>query len=171
MVIGPPKAGISAFVVLSDDEYLPEKFNHEKVVVFRCGKSTNREMVLVKPLGKLAEPELLRSKQPPVCNYVGDGNPLHQHQDGKWWFFDKDFVLENGPFDDYEQAYGGLEIYCIGIEKMRELAIEMQTCERCHEVRLDVESVPNPVLLAKGDDSMHFLCGPCCQQLINEAKP
>ena len=117
MVISPKTGGV-IYVILGDkDEFLPEKFNTEKVLAFRKDKSTNNELRTIKPLGELAKPGLLKpATEVLTCTYSGDGNPLHQHADEKWWHFDAEWVLEHGPFDTYEEAYGALEEYCQGIQ-------------------------------------------------------
>lgn len=113
MVISPKTNGVIYVILGEKDLFLPDKFNHEKVLVFRKDSSTNNELRIIKPLGELAKPELLREAvEAKICTYNGDGNPLHQHADGKWWHFDAEWNLEHGPFDTYEEAYGALETYC-----------------------------------------------------------
>lgn len=117
MVISPKTNGIIHVILGEGDEFLPEKLNRENICVYRRDRSTNNQLITVKPIGKLAGPELLRpAVETSVCTYSGDGNPLHQHADGKWWHYDVDWTLEHGPFDTYEEAYGALETYCENIQ-------------------------------------------------------
>jgi hypothetical protein len=114
MVIGPGKNGIAAFVILADGEYLPANLNSIKVVVFRQGDSTGRELKMVKPLGELAEPGLLKPPAAPVCNLPeGATDPLHQHEDGTWWYYDVTWQLEEGPYNEKAEAYSALGAYCL----------------------------------------------------------
>jgi hypothetical protein len=121
LVISPKTNGIIHVILGEGDEYLPEKLNRENICVYRRDRSTNNQLVTVKAVGVLAGPELLRP-EPGVltCNYSGDGNPLHQHADGKWWHYDADWSLEHGPFDTYEEAYGALETYCQNVQTAKE---------------------------------------------------
>lgn len=111
MVIAPGRDGIGFFVLLGDDEFIPERFNRENVLVMRRGDSTNREVLIVKNIGEIAGPELLRSEPEPVCNYQ-DGGPLHQHADGTWWFYENTWTLERGPFETEAIGYAELQAYC-----------------------------------------------------------
>jgi hypothetical protein len=114
-VIAPGQGGISAFVTLADGELLSEEFNSVKVVVFRRGESTNRQMKIVKPFGKLATPDLLRPALPPICTYLErmeGGDPLHEHADGTWWFYEQNFQMENGPYESWDEAHACLVTYC-----------------------------------------------------------
>jgi hypothetical protein len=121
MVIGPGKDGISAFVILADGELLPENLNREKVLVMRRGDSTNRELRVVKELGKLANPDLLKKPDGPVCDQTElNGNPLHEHRDGTWWFYEETWVFENGPFPTFEEAEAALEAYCLVVLAQKE---------------------------------------------------
>jgi hypothetical protein len=123
VVIGPGKGGIAAFVILADGELLPENLNNEKVLVMRKGDSTNRELKVVKELGKLATPDLLKKPEEPVCEYlfqIADGSPLHEHKDGTWWFYEETWTFENGPFPTYEEAVAALEAYCLIVLAVRE---------------------------------------------------
>jgi hypothetical protein len=121
MVIGPGKDGISAFVILADGELLPENLNREKVLVMRRGDSTNRELRVVKELGKLATPDLLKKPDEPVCDQTElNGNPLHEHKDGKWWFYEETWAFENGPFPTFEEAGAALEAYCLVVLTQKE---------------------------------------------------
>src|SRR5689334_21913352 len=127
MVIAPGKAGITAHVILGDGEALPANLNTERIVVYRKGDSTNRDLEIVKPLGVVLDAghPTLRDPNKPVCNYSGDGNPLHEHSDGTFWFYEETWAFENGPFPDYEQAYNALTEYCVGLETARAMAVEM----------------------------------------------
>lgn len=100
------------FVTLQDGEFLPDNLNSVKVCVFRQGDSTNRELKMIKPLGELASEEILRPVPEPVCLYNGDGNPLHVHKDGSWWYWDETWAYENGPFETEGEAQISLELYC-----------------------------------------------------------
>jgi hypothetical protein len=120
MVIGPGRSGISAFVILADGEYIPKKFNDERVVVMRRGASTNFELLVVKGFGKLASPELILPPEALLCEHPKSGDPLHEHADGTWWFYDITWVAEAGPFLTYEDAYAGLKSYCILYQKEQE---------------------------------------------------
>ena len=60
MVIAPGRDGITAVVIIGDGEKLPMKWNTEKVLVFRQGDSTNRELMLLKPLGEVLLPEAVK---------------------------------------------------------------------------------------------------------------
>jgi hypothetical protein len=128
MVISPPTKGM-ILVILGDGELLPENLNNEKVVVMRKGNSTNRELIVVKELGKLATPDLLKPPDEPVCNYAGDGNPLHEHKDGKWWFYDETWAFENGPYESFEDGSVALEAYCTTVLAVRESEIKDLTLE------------------------------------------
>ena len=128
MVISPPTKGM-IMVILGDGELLPENLNNERVVVMRRGDSTNRELRVVKELGKLATPDLLRLPDNPICNYTGDGNPLHEHKDGKWWFYDETWAFENGPYESFEDGSVALEAYCTTVLAFRETEINSLTSE------------------------------------------
>ena len=123
MVISPPTKGI-IMVILGDGELLPGNLNNEKVVVMRRGYSTGLELQVVKELGKLATPDLLKPPYEPVCGYSGDGNPLHEHKDGKWWFYDETWAFENGPFESFEDGSVALEAYCTTVLVLRETEIK-----------------------------------------------
>lgn len=43
-------------------------------------------------------------------NYDGT-NPLHQHDDGTWWFYDP-FYDEYGPYENEQKGKEELERYC-----------------------------------------------------------
>ena len=119
MVISPITGGL-IYVILGEGETLPERWNTTQTVVFRRDSTTNKELHLLKEAGTIGPPELTtRPKIHPKCNYSGDGNPLHQHEDGTYWHYDVDFSLENGPFKTYHEVYAALEKYCEGIETSR----------------------------------------------------
>jgi hypothetical protein len=120
MVVAPGVNGIVAHVILADGEALPQNLNSEKVVVYRRGKSTDMELLLVKPLGVLADADLLRDPGKPVCNFEGGPDPLHEHADGTFWFYEETWSLENGPFPTYDEAYDALAEYCVGLERVKE---------------------------------------------------
>jgi hypothetical protein len=128
MVIAPGTKGITAHVILSDNETLPANLNSEKVVVYRRGECTNRELVLVKALGVVlaANDPALRNTSKPVCNHDGNRDPLHQHEDGTFWFYEETWTLENGPYATHEEAYNALAEYCIGLEVAKETAAKVQ---------------------------------------------
>ena len=156
MVIGPGKDGIAAFVILTDGELIPQNFNNEKVVVMRRGESTGRELKVVKPLGQLASPELVKQPDEPICNYTevnnGDGNPLHQHKDETWWFYDETWAFENGPFPTYEEANDALEVYCTTVLIAREnaeknsLTSESENAKVTEDERTDTQIEQEPGL-------------------------
>jgi hypothetical protein len=120
MVIAPGQHGITAHVILGDGEALPQNLNSEKVVVYRRGKSTDMELHLVKALGVLADPGLLRDPSTPICNFEGGPDPLHEHADGTFWFYEETWSLENGPFPTYDEAYNALAEYCVGLQRVEE---------------------------------------------------
>jgi hypothetical protein len=105
MVIGPGRGNVTFHVIIGDGEFIPEKFNNKGCVIYRKGWMTFGELKLIKPWGELANPEDLAPEVKPACNYSGDGNPLHQHDDGA-------FNLEKGPFTTYEKAFEELLAYC-----------------------------------------------------------
>lgn len=124
-VISPPVNGV-VYVILGDGEMIPRNLNTEKTIIFRQGPSTDRQLVLVKGLGLIAEEKLVRQpeKPPVVCNYAPDpecpGNPLHQHEDESWWFYEETWNLEQGPFETYEAAYSSLAEYCTALQTEKE---------------------------------------------------
>lgn len=152
MVIAPGQKGITAHVILGDNEALPANLNTERVIVYRRGDSTNRELELVKALGVVLEAghEALRDKSKPVCNYSGDGNPLHEHADGTFWFYEETWAYENGPFPTYEEAYNALSEYCVGLEQAKEIAVEM-----AQEKPDEIEN-PEPVPGAEVKDGVGY---------------
>jgi len=135
MVISPPVKGV-IMVILGDGELLPENLNNEKVVVMRKGESTNRELRVVKELGKLATPDLLKPPVDPICTYeADDGNPLHQHKDGSWWFYNETWAFENGPYESFEDGSVALEAYCTTV-----LAVRENDVEQIKDLTADLES-------------------------------
>jgi hypothetical protein len=112
MVIGPGQGKVSFFVIIGDGEFIPAKFNTPNVVVYRKGWMTFGDLVEIKSYGTLAKPADLAPEVAPACNYSGDGQPLHQHGDGTWWYFDAEFSLENGPYATESLAYESLVAYC-----------------------------------------------------------
>ncbi len=138
MVISPPNKGM-ILVILGDGELLPENLNNEKVVVMRRGESTNRELRVVKELGKLATPDLLKPPAELVCTYSesndNDGNPLHQHKDGSWWFYNETWAFENGPYESFEDGSVALEAYCTTV-----LAVRENDVEQIKDLTTDLES-------------------------------
>lgn len=124
MVVAPGQNGIVAHVILSDGEFLPVNLNSEKTIVYRRGQSTNWELKIEKPLGMLAAVELLRPETKPICNFEGGNDPLHEHEDGTFWFYEETWAMENGPFPTYEEAYNALAEYCLGLERLKEIAEE-----------------------------------------------
>lgn len=131
MVIAKGRDGITAFVTLGDDEFLPDNLNSKTVIVFRQGNSTDRQLVLIKPFGELGN-QLLKPDPPaaPVCAMSAilqvAGRPLHQHEDLSWWFYDADFQLENGPFETEEEAQVELGKYCIDYQKTKEFLLTIE---------------------------------------------
>lgn len=48
------------------------------------------------------------------CNFShqnNGSNPLHQHDDRTWWFYDETWANEHGPFDCEADAKVALKIY------------------------------------------------------------
>jgi len=125
VVVGPGSNGIVAHVILADGEFLPANLNDEKVIVYRRGESTNWELQLVKALGSMAEENLLRAEIKPNCNFAGGSDPLHQHEDESWWFYEETWSMENGPFPTYDEAYNALAEYCLGLEQAKAAADEI----------------------------------------------
>lgn len=136
MVIGR-KDGL-IFITLEDGECLPEKFNIDTVVAFRQGPSTGRELKIIKEAGKLADPGLLRPPAEDICNYSGDGNPLHEHVDGTFWYYDETWAFENGPFDTRIEANASLESYCKEIIEGREK--QLTAAEICETLGIENET-------------------------------
>lgn len=42
---------------------------------------------------------------------VSPPDPVHQHKDGTWWFYDELWVDEYGPFKDEAEAKTHLQAY------------------------------------------------------------
>jgi hypothetical protein len=42
----------------------------------------------------------------------GSSNPLHQHPDGAWWWYDETWTEERGPFATQDEAETALGDYC-----------------------------------------------------------
>lgn len=124
MIIG--KAPNSVVVILADGEKIPQNLNSPKTVIFRRGESTNRELRMVKPLGELASDDLI-STSTEKCNYA-DTNPMHQHADGSWWFYEANRKFENGPYETYDLAYDALEEYCEMVIKLEDAMKEVSEC-------------------------------------------
>jgi hypothetical protein len=141
MVISPPVNGM-IYVILTDDEMIPENMNSVKTVIFRQGASTRHRAVLIKPQGTLADPSLVRKpfEETNVCTYSGDGNPLHKHVDG-WYYFDETWVYENGPFTSEEDAYESLHAYCDDLLKAKEIVKKDLTVEEFVGIMLEDEKV------------------------------
>lgn len=99
------------FVILSDGEFLPERFDRPSVAVFRQGDSTDRQLLALKKPGERTPPELLAPPAELICSY-SEGGPLHQHTDGSWWYYDETWTYENGPFETEEAGADSLQEYC-----------------------------------------------------------
>jgi len=41
-----------------------------------------------------------------------DTNPIHQNEDGKWYFWDEVWCDEYGPFDSEQEAINECNMYC-----------------------------------------------------------
>jgi len=39
-------------------------------------------------------------------------NPIHQNEDGKWYFWDETWAFEEGPFNTKLEAENALDKYC-----------------------------------------------------------
>jgi len=85
---------------------------------------------VIKPLGELAKEELLRPPPEPICNYSGDGNPLHQHKDESWWYYDETWTLEAGPFETYELGYAALVSYCEELQAVKESLTKAENSDK-----------------------------------------
>ena len=109
-------------VILGEgDKYIPENLNDARIVIFRQDNSTGRQLKLIKGLGTLAPPELLRQAPEAACNYEKtDGNPLHEHKDGSWWFYEATWNMERGPYPTEEIGYDALAEYCVELEAAKE---------------------------------------------------
>jgi hypothetical protein len=118
MVIAPGQNGVTALVILADGEYLPANLNSERVVVMRCGNSTDRKPVVIKGYGELAEASILKTAEEPECTFpTGHSDPLHEHKDQTWWFYDVTWTFEQGPFPTKEAGYTALVAYCEELQK------------------------------------------------------
>jgi hypothetical protein len=122
VVIAKGKDGIVAMVIMGEgDKYIPDNLNDERIVIFRQDTSTGRQLQLIKGLGALAPPELLRPAIKAACNYEkADGNPLHEHEDGSWWFYEATWNMERGPYPSEDIAYDALAQYCKELEAAKE---------------------------------------------------
>jgi len=115
-------------VILGEGESLTEQFNSEKVVVYRRDTTTDWQLTMIKPLGLLASPEVLKVNAKQRCGWnamANEGDPIHQHTDGSWWHFDELWSLENGPFETWDEAYNALAEYCAGLEIAQQTAQEI----------------------------------------------
>ena len=126
MVILPGQNGITAHICLGDGEALPLQFNSEKIVVYRRGASTDNALKIEKPLGIILESghPLLKDPTKYVCAYEG-GDPIHEHENGDWYFYEESRSYENGPFETWEECYQALAEYCLGLEKAKQIYVEM----------------------------------------------
>ena len=127
MVILPGQNGIAAHICLGDGEALPLQFNNEKTVVYRRGPSTDNALKIEKPLGIVLEPghPLLKDPTKPICTYEGGDGPIHEHENGDWYFYEENWAYENGPFETWEECYQALAEYCLGLEKAKQIYVEM----------------------------------------------
>jgi hypothetical protein len=148
MVISPPNKGIIV-VILGDGECLPENLNSEKVIVFRQGDSTDRQLLKVKELGVLADASLLRVAAEPVCNYSGNGNPLHEHKDETWWFYDETWAYENGPYLTFEEGLDALQTYCVELQTAR----EAEVAKAVEEERKDLTDNQSSDMVSEGGNN------------------
>jgi len=119
MVIGKPtKEGVIP-VILKDDELIPVNLNAQRVLIFRQGESTGRQLAMVKPLGVVLPPgdPLLLPPSRPICNFALDPevepSPLHEHADGTWWFYEATWTLEQGPYATFDEGLAAMTQYCI----------------------------------------------------------
>ena len=123
MVIGRTTSAGMIPVILGDNELIPRNLNERKVVIFRQGNSTGRQLLMVKPLGDILpeESDLLRPIPKPACNYTLDPDeptgPVHQHDDTWWWFYEATWNLEQGPFSSYDDCLEALTQYSIDYQK------------------------------------------------------
>lgn len=104
MVIGPGKNGIAAFVILGDGELIPERLNTTRTLIFRQGKSTDRMLQVVKALGDIAPPELVYRAdaiEKEACpGLTVENDPVHEHGPGEWYFYERTWTLEQGPYSN-----------------------------------------------------------------------
>lgn len=42
-------------------------------------------------------------------------NPVHQNEDGTWWFWDETWAVEYGPYDDQGECENALEDYAVNV--------------------------------------------------------
>lgn len=42
-------------------------------------------------------------------------DPIHQNEDGKWYFWDEVWAFEMGPYDTEEAARTALDEYCASL--------------------------------------------------------
>lgn len=58
------------------------------------------------------------------CNYNrSDDNPVHQHADGDWYFYDETWAFEHGPFKtelEAEDRCGWYVKEILGVNKIKE---------------------------------------------------
>ena len=49
------------------------------------------------------------------CDYNAtgpwDANPVHQHKDGTWWWYDETWADENGPYETKDAALLAMKKY------------------------------------------------------------
>jgi hypothetical protein len=127
--------------------------NDPRIVVLRRGESTRWEMSMVKEFGHYADEAVLRSKTEQaerVCDYleeIVEGNPIHQHKDLKYWFYEENWEFESGPFDTYEAAYAKLHVYCVQLEKTKQELAEAAL--RPPELEIDISVQQATDLLEK----------------------
>ncbi|GAG31561.1 unnamed protein product [marine sediment metagenome] len=51
--------------------------------------------------------------KPHKCPHKFNGGPsVHQHDDGRWWWYDEVWSHETGPFEKKENATASLVRYC-----------------------------------------------------------
>ena len=48
-------------------------------------------------------------------NKAEEGQPVHQHKDGTWWFWDETWGTEYGPYEYYEQACHAMGQYAANL--------------------------------------------------------
>lgn len=136
MVIGPGKNGIAAFVILGDFELLPQRLNSPKVLVFRQGNSTNRELQIIKPLGQLAPEELIYKPEEPsveACpGLTAENDPIHIHDAHEWFFYERTWTLEHGPYATEAECRFAYEVY-LKTEK-ESLTIEGEIAKLSHDI-------------------------------------
>lgn len=47
-----------------------------------------------------------------------DNNPVHQHSDGTWWFYEEAWADENGPYQTQEKANSECDQYCKDVPRV-----------------------------------------------------